>query len=120
MLSGSYASPSRIVFDLGHAALRHLRDDDALGDVTTEARNKGNRIEAAANRFAMTLLTGKSMISLNANLFRDHLLVEWAKKQSAKYQIAPGVVLQLFARQTGKYGLAKRACKAFEQTVLGD
>lgn len=40
--------------------------------------------------------------------------MDWAKRQSEKLRIDPGIMIQNLAHQTGKFSLANRACKAIE------
>lgn len=111
-------SPSRMACDLahlaGHVCLGHLGENEVVGDIAISWKNRPSGIEREANDFAMMLLTGKPNMSFSATLYRDHMLADWAKKQSAKHRIEPAIVVQLYARHTGKYSLANRACKAFE------
>jgi Zn-dependent peptidase ImmA (M78 family) len=122
VLSDSHTSPSRMACDLahlaGHVFLGHLGRDDVMVDVTIDWTNRAARAEHEANEFALTLLTGKPTISFNAKFFRDYALVDWAHRHSAKYQIAPAIVVQLFGRQMGKIPLANRACKAIENAPI--
>ena len=123
VLSDNHSSPSRMACDLahlaGHVFLGHLGRDDAIGDVTIDWTNRASCAEREANEFALTLLTGRSVISLNAKFFRDHALADWAHRQAAKHRISPAIVIQLYARQTGKVPLANRACKAIESAAIG-
>lgn len=120
LLPDNHKSSSRMACDLahmaGHLCLGHLGCNDVLAETTINWKRPATTAEREANEFALTLLTGQPSLLFQANFYRDHMLIDWARRQGKRNRIAPAVVIQIYARQTGRFALANRACRAIEDT----
>jgi len=103
-----------VAHELGHIVLRHVVDSAALVEAEDPltTRNPDNE-EAAADRFALELLTGDPapVVQSNEPRFTAGQLAEAARIASADYRIDPGVLALCLGHSTGHWRQAFGALK---------
>lgn len=113
--------PAPIAFtlahEMGHAALGHLDDSPAIVDMEDPGRDGGitedDDEERAADRFALSLLTGspEPIIELDRARFNSPTLAGAALKAAQQYGIEPGVLAMCLGFQRKAWPTAMSALK---------
>lgn len=103
-----------VAHELGHVALEHVEDHAAVLDVDDPLRaSDADDEEAAADRFALELLTGSAEPEIVSNLenFSGAMLRRATIEAAEEARIDPGVIALCLAHQTGKWRQATSALK---------
>lgn len=116
--------PAQIAFylahELGHILLGHLHDNCAIVDLELEpgeVANNNDDEERAADRFAMTLLTGEPELKFesNTNNFSSRQLAQVAFNASRDLGIEPGTFAMCYGYATENWPKAMAALKYIYQ-----
>lgn len=103
-----------LAHELGHIACGHIPENGALLDEKV-SKNKRDKEEDEADRFAIELLTGNPKTSIVAEdrWPKAHQLAELAKKFGIRNHVDPGHVILNYAHSMGDtfYPLARAALK---------
>lgn len=105
--------------ELGHIALRHLRDDPVLVDLEDEnpAGPGDDAEEQEADSFALELLTGDPRPKvLPENHASGAALAQVALNSAQELQIEPGTLALCFGYSTGRWHTANAAIKRIYST----
>ncbi len=122
----SYSFSSRLAYvlahELGHCLLGHLSGAAALVEMAEPiagAPVSGDEEEAAADRFAVTLLTGSEspVVEASVNDYTATQLAHAALAGAADAQIEPGVLALCLAHSTGRWAQTSGALKILEGQV---
>lgn len=104
-----------LAHELGHIALKHLKDGDAVVDLTDplEAAGGADDEEQAADRYALELLTGmpKPTVSTATRRFTATQLAQNLLQTAPQVQIEPGTLALCFGHTTGEWAKANAAMK---------
>ena len=102
--------PAQIAFylahEIGHIALGHLKGGEILVDMDSELESPLNdEEEAAADRFALELLTGQPapVVLTTAKRYTAKQLANEILRQAADLQIEPGTLCFCFGYSTGDW-----------------
>ena len=104
-----------LAHELGHIALGHLQEGNALIDLTDplESGEDADEEERAADRFALELLTGtpEPTVSTQTRHFTAEQLAQNLLATGQKIQIEPGTLALCFGHTTGNWAKAYGAMK---------
>lgn len=110
--------PPHIAFylghELGHIALRHLRNDTAIVDMDSDVLSASSQDmeEAEADRFALELLTGRADLQLvPSGSYNAPGLAQIALRVSSELHIEPGSLALCFGYSTGNWAVANSAMR---------
>jgi hypothetical protein len=104
-----------VAHELGHIALGHLAEGDAVVDIgdPLEERDNDDPEEVAADRFALELLTGDPDVNVttDATSYSGAALALSAIQSSPELQIEPGTIALCFGHATGAWDRVAAALK---------
>ncbi len=105
-----------IAHELGHVALGHIQPGESIVDAprldaTTPRTGDNDREEAAADRYAIELLTGRPELEVHApeRVGTAGELVRLAVEYGQRARVDPGLVVLIFAKTTNRWAMATKA-----------
>jgi len=109
-----------VAHELAHVVLGHLGTEDIIVDLDEaddpidRRSDDGDQEEAAADRFALELLTGSPEPEVVASGAKANAtrLAAAAREAATRDQIEPGVIAELYGFATGDWKVAVGALKA--------
>lgn len=104
-----------LAHELGHIALGHVPEGGVVVDSKLETETEESD-EVDANRFAVTVLTGRPDFGLlSRGKMYPNLLAQQARQFANSYRVSPGVVALNWGFQTKDWGTANGAVKLLEE-----
>lgn len=125
LLALSTPHPARAAFilahEIGHILRGHLRDDPVLLEMADPLQTSDpDDEEAAADSFALALLTGQGSFEARANYanYNSHQVAEAVVREGANLRIDPGVLALCLAYSTGRWPQSVAALEIVEGQKL--